>query len=372
VRELLSTIAAWQAEGLDIGRAVVVRTYGSAPRREGSALLLASDGRIAGSVSGGCVEGATVTRIEEARASGEQRVIRFGVSDEQAWEVGLACGGIIDVLVQPTIPATVLAAVREVAAGRVGPVAAGGTMGSRALVTTLPEGSPALGTGGSVAGPTEPMAEPLCVPEDGVEIDGMDPALVDAARMAILRGLSATVEVAGRQHFIEVVAVRPRLVIVGGVPVAQALARLARELDHEVVVIDARPAFATRERFPDVDGLIVGWPDEVADEIGLGPGDAVAVLSHDAKVDEPAIVEALRRGCRYVGAIGSRSTQAARRERLLEMGLGADEVARLRGPIGLDLGGRSPAETALSIMAEIVVTRHGASAVSMRDLRGAG
>jgi xanthine dehydrogenase accessory factor len=385
MRELLSTIDAWQAEGLDIARAVVIRTYGSAPRREGSALLLASDGRIAGSVSGGCVEGATVTRLEEARTSGEQRVVRFGVSDEQAWEVGLACGGTIDVLVQPTIPAVVLSAVREVAAGGAGTLtatgygeapaartpAAGGTTGSRALVTALPEGSPAPGPGGSVAGPAGPMAEPLVIAEADVvggEVDlRADPSLVDAARTAILRGLSTTVEVAGQQHFIEVVAVRPRLVIVGGVPVAQALARLARELDHEVVVVDARPAFATRERFPDVDALIVGWPDEVADEIGLGPADAVAVLSHDPKVDEPAIHEALRRGCRYVGAIGSRKTQAGRRERLSEMGLDAGEVARLRGPIGLDLGGRSPAETALAIMAEIVVTRYGASAAPMRD-----
>jgi xanthine dehydrogenase accessory factor len=211
------------------------------------------------------------------------------------------------------------------------------------------------------------MAEPLGVTETSTTDDGADAALVDAARTAIRRGLSTTVEVAGGQHFIEVVAVRPRLVIVGGVPVAQALARLARELDHEVVVVDARPAFVTRERFPDVDALVVGWPDEVADEIGLGPADAVAVLSHDPKVDEPAIVEALRRGCRYVGAIGSRKTQDARRERLLGMGLDTSEVARLRGPIGLDLGGRSPAETALAIMAEIVATRYGASAAALRD-----
>ncbi len=147
---------------------------------------------------------------------------------------------------------------------------------------------------------------------------------------------------------------------------------LARELGYETVVIDGRAAFATPERFPDVDRLVVGWPDEVADEIGLGPADAVAVLTHDVKFDEPAIVEALRRGCRYVGAVGSRKTQADRRERLLAAGVRADELARLRGPIGLDLGGRAPAETALAIMAEIVADRHGGSGRPMlRAGRGA-
>ena len=137
--------------------------------------------------------------------------------------------------------------------------------------------------------------------------------------------------------------------------------RLARELGFETVVVDGRAAFATPERFPDVDRLVVGWPDEVADEIGLGPNDAVAVLSHDVKFDEPAIVEALRRGCRYVGAVGSRKTQADRRARLLEAGVSEADLARLRGPVGLDLGGRAPAETALAILAEIVAERYGGS-----------
>ena len=145
--------------------------------------------------------------------------------------------------------------------------------------------------------------------------------------------------------------------------------RLARELGFETVVIDGRPAFATPERFPDVDRLVVGWPDEVADEIGLGPNDAVAVLTHDVKFDEPAIVEALRRGCRYVGAVGSKKTQADRRQRLLEAGVTPDELARLRGPVGLDLGGRQPAETALAILAEVVAERYGGSGAPARRER---
>jgi xanthine dehydrogenase accessory factor len=193
--------------------------------------------------------------------------------------------------------------------------------------------------------------------------------LVAAAQKALAQGRSSVLVLGGRQLFIEAFPLRPRLVIVGGVPVAQSLARLARELGYEVVVIDARPSFATPERFPDVDQLSVGWPDEVAAKIDLGPADAVAVLSHDPKVDEPAILDALRRGCRYVGAIGSRKTQAARRARLLEAGLSEAQLQRLRGPIGLDLGGRTPAETALAIMAEVVAERY---AASTRPMSAAG
>ncbi len=188
------------------------------------------------------------------------------------------------------------------------------------------------------------------------------------AQAALERGVSATLDVAGASRFIEVFPVRPRLVMVGGVPVAMVLARLARELGYETVVIDGRAAFATRERFPDVDRLVLAWPDEAADEIGLGPADAVAVLSHDPKFDEPAIADALRRGCRYVGAIGSRRTQRVRRERLGEQGLSDEQLARLRGPIGLDLGGREPGEVALAIMAEVVASRHGASGRPMSEV----
>jgi xanthine dehydrogenase accessory factor len=145
---------------------------------------------------------------------------------------------------------------------------------------------------------------------------------------------------------------------------------LARELGYSTVVIDGRAAFATPERFPPdlVDRLIVGWPDEVADDIGLGANDAVAVLTHDVKFDEPAIIESLRRGCRYVGAVGSRKTQRERRERLRAAGVTDEELARLRGPIGLDLGGRAPAETALAIMSEVIATRYAGSGRPMRDL----
>jgi xanthine dehydrogenase accessory factor len=217
------------------------------------------------------------------------------------------------------------------------------------------------------------MEAPLVVHEDGrasgsLGDASLDAAAADAALAALARGVSTTRDVAGRQLFLEVYPSRLRLVVIGAVPVAMALTRLARELGYETVVIDGRASFATRERFPDVDRLLVAWPDDAADEIGLGPADAVAVLSHDPKFDDPAIEAALSRGCRYVGAIGSRKTQLARRVRLLERGVTAGQLERLRAPIGLDLGGFEPRETALSIMAEVVAARHGGSGLAMRSL----
>jgi xanthine dehydrogenase accessory factor len=364
MRELLDTLEAWRREGASIGRAVVVRTFGSAPRPEGAVLLYAADGRIAGSVSGGCVEGAAAEEIDKARASGNARVIRYGISDEQAWDVGLACGGTIDVLVQPALPEPVVgAATASLGAGGHG----------AAVVTPLPGDSPPAAFGAHEPGEGAPPEPELVVHEDG-RLDGtlgrpeLDAALVEGALEALRRGTSRTLELGDRSYFVEAFPVRPRLVVVGAVEVARSLVRLARELGYETVVIDGRASFATAERFPDVDGLVVGWPDEVADEIGLGPNDAVAVLTHDVKFDEPAIVEALRRGCRYVGAVGSRKTQADRRARLREAGVDDAALAELHGPIGLDLGGRAPAETALAILAEIVAERYGGSGRPMREL----
>ncbi|MGZ9276738.1 MAG: XdhC family protein [Candidatus Limnocylindrales bacterium] len=363
MKELLDTLQTWQGEGADIGRAVVVRTFGSAPRPEGAVLMYAADGRIAGSVSGGCVEGAAAEEIEAARASGHARVIRYGISDEQAWDVGLACGGTIDVLVEPVVPAAAV----DAAIASQGPGGHGA-----AVVTPLPADSPPGAFGPHEPGLGAPPEPPLIVHDDG-RLEGtlgdaaLDAQLVEQAGDALRRGLSRTVELGGRSLFVEVFPVRPRLVMVGAVEVARVLVRLARELGYETVVVDGRTSFATPERFPDVDRLVVGWPDEVADEIGLGPNDAVAVLSHDVKFDEPAIVEALRRGCRYVGAVGSRKTQADRRQRLLDAGVTPEALARLRGPVGLDLGGRAPSETALAILAEIVAERYGGSGVPMKE-----
>jgi xanthine dehydrogenase accessory factor len=367
MRELLETLDAWRADpgsSPAIGRAIVVRTFGSAPRPEGAVLLYADDGRIAGSVSGGCVEGAAAEEIDRARSTGLARVIRYGISDEQAWDVGLACGGTIDVLVEPAVPDPVIDAAR-------GSLGAGGR--GAAVVTRLPGDSPPADFGPHEPGSGAPPEPELIVHEDG-RLDGslgrqdLDAALVEGALEALKRGTSRTLELGDASYFVEAFPVRPRLVVVGAVEVARSLVRLAAELGFETVVVDGRASFATAERFPDVDRLIVGWPDEIAEDIGLGPNDAVAVLTHDVKFDEPAIVESLRRRCRYVGAVGSRKTQADRRARLRDAGVTEDELADLRGPIGLDLGGRNPSETALAILAEIVAERYGGSGRPMRDL----
>jgi xanthine dehydrogenase accessory factor len=364
MQELLDSLDRWRAEGTGVGRAVVVRTFGSAPRPEGAVLLATDDGRIAGSVSGGCVEGAAAEEIHAARAVGRERVIRYGISDEAAWDVGLACGGTIDVLISPLVPEAAILAARETREGR---------GDGRAIVTPLPPDAPPSSFGAHQPGAGAPPADILIVHDDG-RLEGSlgdaaaDAELAAAASASLAKGVSRTVELAGRQLFIESYPVRPRLVVVGAVEVARSLVRLAAELGYETVVIDGRAAFATEARFPDVDRLLVGWPDEVADDIGLGPADAVAVLTHDVKFDEPAIVEALRRGCRYVGAVGSRKTQADRRARLLASGVAAEDLDRLRGPIGLDLGGRLPAETALAIMAEVVAERRAGTGRPMRDL----
>ena len=364
MKEVLSALDGWRAEGRDAGRAVVVRTFGSAPRPEGAVLLVSDDGRLIGSVSGGCVEGAAAEEIGKARANGHSRVIRYGISDEQAWDVGLACGGTIDVLVEPRVAPEIVEAARS----SVGPRGR-----ALAVVTPLPADAPPPDFGPHEPGVGAPPSEPIVLGEDGQFVSGttgdaaLDRSLAASVPAILADGRSRTVDLGGRSFFVESFPVRPRLVVVGAVEVARSLVRFARELGYETVVVDGRAAFATEERFPEADRIVVAWPDEAFATLDVGPNDAVAILSHDPKFDEPAIVEAIHRGARYVGAVGSRKTQADRWARLAEAGLDDAALGRLRGPIGLDLGGRDPSETALAIMAEIVAARRGGSGLPMRE-----
>jgi xanthine dehydrogenase accessory factor len=305
-------------------------------------MLATVDGMIAGSVSGGCVESATASEIESAIRRGSPRLIEFGVTDERAWEVGLACGGTIKVFVEPSVRSEVLQAARGPGGEVVASVIAGPGVGTSVRISEQ----------GVIAGRL---------------LAGLDSdALLQAAAAALRKEASVTREFESNDGkvtvFLEVFPRPPRLVIFGGVQIAVALVPLAKALGYRTIVADGRQAFLGRDRFPLADELLLAWPEEAFERIGLDSSCYVCVLSHDPKFDEPALQIALRSPAAYVGAIGSRKTQATRRERLREAGLSAEQVARLHGPIGLDLGGRQPAETALAILAEVTAVRYGGSA----------
>ena len=359
VKDLVSELAAWGVTSPPTARAVVVRTFGSAPRPEGAALLVSGDGRLAGSVSGGCVEGAAYEEVEQARAAGHARVIRYGISDEQAWDVGLACGGTIDVLVEPWVSDAVRDGCRRIPAGP----SSRRSPGTRRARCSGPirEATARLPAAPLVFDPdrwaVRHHRRRRCRCRAGGSAPRMPWSVAGHAPWSWPAGPGSSRRSRSGRGWSSWVRSRS----------PSPSCPLAHTLGYETVVIDGRSSFATRERFPDTEQLLIGWPDELADTIGLGPRDAVAVLTHDVKFDEPAIITALARGCRYVGAVGSRTTQANRRERLLAAGVDPAALARLRGPIGLDLGGREPAEMALSIMSEVVAARFGGSGVPMRD-----
>ena len=344
MRELLTEYDRLAADG-PVGRAVVTQVWGSAPRAEGAVLLATPEGRMAGSVSGGCVENAVVEEIVAALQRGTARSLEYGVTHERAWEFGLSCGGTIALFIEPAVRPELLAAARRP---------------ESSVVATL------------VAGPSNLVGRALTLREDGSrELHGVPADLADriaplaatALRSASSR-LETVVTPGGEVRvLLEVFARQPTLLVFGGVHVAMALAQLGKPLGYRVVVADAREQFLTPERFPDADQVLTGWPQEVFDRVGIDPATCIVILTHDPKLDEPACEIALRSNAAYVGVIGSRKTQALRRERLAAAGYSTEEIARLHGPIGLDLGGREPAEIALSILAEITAVRHGGKVV---------
>jgi xanthine dehydrogenase accessory factor len=348
MRDLLTEYDRLAANGAAVGRAVVTSVWGSAPRPEGSSMLATADGTIAGSVSGGCVEGATAGEIADAILCDRPKLVTFGVSHERAWEVGLACGGTIKLFVEPAVRPDVLAAARGAGGEVVATVVAGQGLGRSARIH---EDGRVDGSLGDAAGDAE---------AGGLALAALRR---EASTTATLKTAQGPIDV-----FLEVFPRQPRLVIFGGVHLAVALVPLARALGYRTIVADGRPAFLTRERFPDADELILAWPEQAFERIRLDPSCYVCILSHEPKFDEPALDFALRSPARYIGAIGSRKTQASRRERLRASGFDAETIARVHGPIGLDLGGRQPAETALAILAEMTAVRYGGSAA--RPTRG--
>ena len=339
MRDVMKQVEAWLGQGRTVAVGTVVATWGSAPRAVGSCMAVSDDGGLAGSVSGGCVETAVVQEAREVLKGAPPRLLRFGVADETAWAVGLACGGSIEVFVEALDP-SVFASLRE--------------------AVRLDE---PLALATVIAGPAPQLGGHAVLRAGGAAAGSLEGPVRTTAAAALAEALAtsrpARVAVAGGELFVDVLRPLPTLVVVGGVHIAVALVALARTLGFRTVIVDPRPAFANPERFPHADRIESAWPDEALKALGLTSSTAVAVLTHDPKLDDPALRAALPSAAFYVGALGSRNTQAKRRKRLLEAGLTEAQVDRLRAPIGLDLGGRSPEEIALSVMAEVVAARHG-------------
>ncbi|MFD8931844.1 XdhC family protein [Streptomyces mirabilis] len=350
----------WVEQGRDFAVATVVAVSGSAPRRPGAALAVDSDGMAIGSVSGGCVEGAVYELCRQALEDGESVLERFGYSDEDAFAVGLTCGGVIDILVTPVRAADPARPVLGAALPAAAWAAAGG--------------APRL-----VDGPAELRGRALLVRPDGSYEGGfgahpeLDRTVVGEAAAFLDAGRTGTLEI-GEQGsrcgapltvLVESSVPPPRMIVFGAIDFASALVRMGKFLGYRVTVCDARPVFATATRFPDADEIVVEWPHTYLERTEVDARTVLCVLTHDAKFDVPLLRLALRLPVAYVGAMGSRRTHLDRNERLREVGVTELELARLRSPIGLDLGARTPEETALSIASEIVADRRGGSGVSL-------
>ncbi|WP_081240805.1 XdhC family protein [Streptomyces viridosporus] len=350
----------WAGQGRDFAVATVVAVDGSAPRRPGAALAVDADGTVVGSVSGGCVEGAVYELCEQALRDGGTLLERFGHSDDDAFATGLTCGGAIDVLVAPVRAAD---PARPVLASALGAAA----RGEAAALARI------------VSGPAELRGRALLVRPDGSYEGGFDadPALdrtVAAEAGALLEaGRTGTLEVGAEGSrrgapltlLVESSVPPPRMIVFGAIDFASALVRVGKFLGHHVTVCDARPVFATQARFPEADEIVVEWPHRYLERTAVDARTVLCVLTHDAKFDVPLLRRALRLPVAYVGAMGSRRTHLDRTARLREAGVSDLELARLRSPIGLDLGARTPEETALSIAAEIVANRRGGSGVPL-------
>jgi len=342
MRDILSDLENWDAgNNKSIALATVIQTWGSSPRRAGAKMAITLDGKISGSVSGGCVEGAVFDGGVEVLKSDRPQLLHFGVADETAWEVGLACGGSIDIFVQRLDP-EFYESLRSVLVKE-----------QSAVSVTVIRGS------------NELMGRQILLRDETSEFgtisNELDPIALNLAQETLVGGesrrsmLNEDVEV-----FAEVILPPPTLIAVGGVHITIALMALAKTLGYRTVVVDPRSAFGNETRFPNVDQLIPLWPDEAFQQIPITRSTAIAMLTHDPKLDDPALRIVLPSPAFYVGALGSRTTQSKRRQRLLADGLTDQEINRLHGPIGLEIGAETPEEIAMSIMAEIVAARNNA------------
>jgi xanthine dehydrogenase accessory factor len=334
MRDILSDLNRWQEAGERIALATVVQTWGSSPRRVGSKMALTLNEKVTGSVSGGCVENAVIEAGIESLKTGQAQLLHFGVADETAWEVGLACGGSIDVFVNP-IDKKLFEELHAVLENE-----------QQALTVTV------------IRGPDEILGREMLIREDGrvVGTTGQwDQIILELARESLAQGKSQRIALdESVEVFMEVVLPAPTLIVVGGVHITVALVSLAKALNYRTIVIDPRRVWGSRERFPNVDQLIQAWPEDAFRQVHITRSTAIAMLTHDLKLDDPALKIALSSPAFYIGALGSKTTNTKRRERLLNDSVSASQLARLHAPIGLDIGAQSPEEIALAIMAEVV------------------
>ena len=366
LRDILDPIVKWWTAGETFGLATVVQTFSSAPREPGAALAVSSGGEVLGSVSGGCVEGAVYELAGSVIESGEPVLQTYGISDNDAFAVGLTCGGIIDIFVEPVsrerFPelGDIAAAVRSDAPLAVATVIDGpGKTGARRVIWPADDQGPGaaetLGSG-----------------------DRLDQAVDDDARGMLAQGVTGVRRYGpdGERRrdelgvFVQSFAPPPRMLVFGAIDFAAAVARAGKFLGYRVTVCDARPVFATAARFPDADEVITDWPHRYLSGITVDERTVICVLTHDPKFDVPLLEVALRTPAAYIGAMGSRRTHEDRLERLREVGLSEHELARLRSPIGLDLGARTPEETAVAIAAELIQRRWGGSCLPLTGTTG--
>jgi len=338
MREILHDVSRWLSAGnTGIAIATVLKTFGSAPRKEGAKLAYLSSGSLAGSISGGCVESAILDEAADVLRSGIPKIVHFDTSDDDAWEVGLPCGGSIDVRIEPLNPATFefcrSLIERNERTVQITVVSAGHAFENRTLV---------IGSSGDMSGD---------MPEEYRERAF---AIAREARASGRLLLDDQTEL-----FVDLTQPVPTLVVVGGVHTAMALVRMARVLGFRTVVIDPRQTFSAAERFPEVDRLIDEWPQKAFELAPLTADCAMVVLTHDPKLDDPALEVALRSDAFYIGALGSVRTQQKRTMRLGALGFNQAALSRIHGPVGLDIGSVNPEQVALSILTEIVAVMNG-------------
>ena len=353
MRDILDQLVSWDREGIPYAVATVVQTFGSAPLGPGTAMAVAGTGTVVGSISGGCIEAAVIAIAQDVISSGQASYQRFGVSNDDAFAVGLTCGGTIEVVVSPCTPelARILEKMQQTVRAQ-SPVALGTTLDGPSPTYLLYDDTLHGSTG------TSELDRAVAMRMAG---------MLDAGSSALTECRAGDDCQSGVQIFVNSFAPPPRMVVFGAIDFARAVIQVGKLMGYFVTLCDARPVFATRARFPEADEIIVEWPHQYLRSQKLDARAVLCVLTHDEKFDVPLLALALRLDVGYVGAMGSRRTCLNRERELRLLGLGDAELARLHAPIGLDIGGRTPADTAISIAAEIIASREGRPGIPLRE-----